>query len=99
MRKEQSEIPSQTLIDSAREWISKLCKTGGKAWSLRIPPDFEKDPDMVFGEICRRIEHWEARCNAAEEYIEKSPCDPDIRPEQLIAYRKWRELVEAQESI
>lgn len=86
----QSQIPTQTLIENARGWISKLCKTGARAWSLRIPPDPEKDPDMVFGEVCRRLEYWEKRCKAAEAFIEASPCDPDIYPEQIAAHSEWR---------
>ncbi len=52
----QSEIPDSVLTERARELISKLCATGGAAWSLGIPPNPEKDPDMVFGELTRRVE-------------------------------------------
>lgn len=29
---------------------------------------------------------------AAEDYIEKSPCDPDIYPDQIVAWSKYNEL-------
>jgi hypothetical protein len=37
--------------------------------------------------------YWKERCLAAEEYINLSPCDPDIYEEQLISYYYWKELV------
>lgn len=33
------------------------------------------------------------RVDAAENYIAKSPCDPDIYPDQWKAYCKWREIL------
>lgn len=35
-------------------------------------------------------DYWRTRCELAEKYIEESPGDPDIYPEQLEAYHKWR---------
>jgi len=51
----QSEMPTPELIAKARAWNTKLCETGGRAWSLRVPVS-EDDPDMIFGEVCRRLE-------------------------------------------
>ena len=36
------------------------------------------------------LAYWKERCLLAEDYISKSPCDPDITPEQLEAYNEWR---------
>jgi hypothetical protein len=33
------------------------------------------------------------RCEAAENYISLSPCDPDITVEQSEAYAKWQAIV------
>jgi len=41
--------------------------------------------------------YWKERCLAAELYIEKTPCDPDIYPEQLEAYHMWEEIVKRYE--
>lgn len=51
----QAEMPTPELIEKARAWNTKLCETGGRAWSLRVPVS-ENDPDMIFGELCRRLE-------------------------------------------
>ncbi len=31
----------------------------------------------------KEADYWKERCEAAEAYIEESPCDPDIYPKQL----------------
>jgi len=38
---------------------------------------------------------WRERCLAAEDYIAKTPGDPDITEQQVKAYEKWQRLVEA----
>lgn len=90
--KKQSEILTQDLIETARELISALCGAGGRSWSLRIPPDPERDPEMVFSELCRRADYWQTRCILAEKYIAQSPCDPDIYPSQVEAHTAWQEF-------
>ncbi len=89
----QSEIPLKDLTETARKLVSSLCKTGGRSWFLRIPPDPKRDPDMVFLEICRRAEYWETRCVLAEKYISETPCDPDIYPEQIKAHQEWQNFI------
>jgi len=39
-------------------------------------------------------EYWKHRCLAAEQFIEESPCDPDIYPEQIESYNEWQKWVE-----
>lgn len=34
---------------------SKLCDTGGRSWSLSVPPDYNKDPDILITELIRRF--------------------------------------------
>lgn len=45
------------LIEKSNDWVSKLAKTGGKAWTLRIPVDFNYDPDMLFIELGNRLKN------------------------------------------
>lgn len=51
----QAEVPTEKLIETARNWVSILCKTGGDGWTLRVPPSINC-PDMVFTEVIRRLE-------------------------------------------
>ena len=44
------------LVNKCRDWITKLCRTGGKAWCLRVPVDLENDPDVLFEELIKRYE-------------------------------------------
>lgn len=37
--------------------------------------------------------YWKLRCLAAEKFIEESPCDSDIYPEQHDAYMKWQKFL------
>jgi len=37
------------------------------------------------------VNYFVKRCALAEDYISKTPCDPDISSLQLEAYHKWQE--------
>lgn len=54
--KDKCTLTNEELITKAHEWITKLCKTGGKEWTLRVPVDFNHDPDMIFTELCNRLQ-------------------------------------------
>lgn len=53
--KTECTLTNEELIAKAEEWISKLAKSGGDAWTLSVPVDFNKDPDMLFVELCKRL--------------------------------------------
>jgi len=38
------------------------------------------------------LQYWKKRCILAEKFIEKTPCDPDIYPEQFEAFEEWQKL-------
>lgn len=57
---------SEVLVDKCRKWIENLCNTGGQAWTLRVPPDPARDPDLLFSELCRRV----SLLNLVEQVIE-----------------------------
>ncbi len=48
-------LTNEELIEKCYKWVSDLCKTGGKAWSLRVPPNFNNDPDILFCELIGRF--------------------------------------------
>jgi hypothetical protein len=49
-------LSDKELIERSQEWVSKLAKSGGKAWILQVPVNFNRDPDMLFIELCKRLE-------------------------------------------
>lgn len=46
-------IDNATLFDQCTNWISSLCESGGRSWTLSIPVN-GKDPDMLFSELINR---------------------------------------------
>lgn len=52
---EKCNLTDEELIKKCSDWVDKLCKSGGKSWTLRVPVDFNKDPDMLF---CALIERF-----------------------------------------
>jgi len=55
MSKEKCTLSDEELIAKANEWTSKLCKNHNN-WILRVPPDLNHDPDMIFSELAERLE-------------------------------------------
>lgn len=53
--KDKCTLTDLGLIQMLDEWNSKLCITGGKAWTLSVPVNFDRDPDMLISEIIRRF--------------------------------------------
>lgn len=48
-------LSNDELLKACHEWINKLCKSGGKEWVMHIPAQVNYDPDLLFGELCRRF--------------------------------------------
>lgn len=48
-------LTNDELIAKAHEWIKRLAMSGGQEWCLRVPVDFNNDPDMIFTELCNRL--------------------------------------------
>ena len=57
------------LHDAVQKWVSKLCDTGGSAWALSVPVNFDHDPDMLITELCKRQSALLARRNALVEAV------------------------------
>ena len=51
----QCTLTDEQLVTRCDEWVSKLAETGGNAWVLRVPVDFNNDPDMLFLELIKRF--------------------------------------------
>lgn len=48
-------LNNEQLMSACDQWIAKLAESGGNAWSLRVPVDFNYDPDMLFLELINRF--------------------------------------------
>jgi len=48
-------LTNDELIEKLKEWNSRLCKNGGRAWCLSVPVNFNIDPDILINEACDRL--------------------------------------------
>jgi hypothetical protein len=51
-------LTNEQLIAKAKQWVKELCESGGRKWSLRVPVDLNHDPDVIFIELCNRLEEY-----------------------------------------
>jgi len=58
---ERIKYSNEELIIVIQDWVKKLCETGGREWCLRVPVDFQRDPDVLIIEICARFQVLEAK--------------------------------------
>lgn len=47
-------LSDSDLIEAVATWVDKLCKSGGAAWSLSVPVNFNEDPDTLISELVKR---------------------------------------------
>jgi len=66
----RSSMPDADLLAKVRARNSKLCKTGGAAWTLRVPVDFDNDPDMLIEELCKRLEEATRELSVCESALQ-----------------------------
>jgi len=60
-------LSNTELVNKSRSWIKRLAETGGRDWTLRVPVDFNNDPDIIFSELGNRMKAMEA---LLEKYTE-----------------------------
>lgn len=48
-------LTDDELIYKVKEWVGRLCASGGRAWALRVPVDPNYDPDILIHELCERF--------------------------------------------
>jgi len=53
---DRCELSNEELTMKVRMWVDELCRTGGKGWSLQVPVNMERDPDVLISELCNRFD-------------------------------------------
>lgn len=103
--KDKCTLTDAELIASIRNWAGKLAESGGKAWCLQVPVNFNHDPDMLMQEIATRLEGrsdlspdkerevavLEAAAAVIDMLLEDSPYNRH-RARRSEPYQKYREL-------
>lgn len=69
-------------LNDKRDWIEQEVKCGGGV-------EGQPEIDIRVPEL-----YWKHRCEAAEEFIAKSPGDPDVNSEQIKAYAYWKRFLD-----
>lgn len=64
-------LSNAELLAAVETWVSKLCDTGGRAWTLSVPVNFNRDPDMLITGLRKRYAALLARHNALREAVAK----------------------------
>lgn len=79
LKRKQAEMDDSKLIELVEKGISKMCKTGGKSFTMTVPVHIT-DTDCLLSELVRRfkknndlvaslitqIDKWESNCKAIE---------------------------------
>ena len=64
-------LSDNELISESFKWIKKLADTGGTAWTLKVPVDFNNDPDILFCELGNRLKDKDHQLSAEREKAAK----------------------------
>ena len=48
-------LTNEELIKRCDQWVHSLAETGGHSWVLQVPVNFNRDPDMLFIELGKRL--------------------------------------------
>jgi hypothetical protein len=57
LNKQLSEIDNTTLFEMGYSEITKLCKTGGRSFTMSVPVNI-KDTDIILTEIINRFKEY-----------------------------------------
>ncbi len=97
-------IPDPVLAERCAAWIDKLCKTGGGAWSLRVPVQ-PGDPDVLITELINRFKRGDRMIRLMTFALKNAPSEDTLsRMKQDVEYgahvtNKMLEAFEAEEKL
>jgi len=69
MNSKECTLNNSELLKAVNDWVSSLCETGGRSWSLRVPVDFNRDPDILISEMGKRLSKLEAENRELRDHI------------------------------
>jgi hypothetical protein len=77
-------VGSEVNFEVSNQWYSDEYDMETMREYARIIPEVkEVEP----------YDYWKERCLAAEKFIDLSPCDHDIYPDQLDAHSEWISII------
>ena len=66
--KPECTLNNEELSIACDNWITELCRSGGKKWCLSIPVNLNKDPDMLFIELIKRFNEFNKSIKVVTTY-------------------------------
>lgn len=75
----KTELNDKELIEICREWISKMCKTGGNAFTMSVPVRLNYDTDVVLSELINRFEASQFKSNWIDVKERLPERDPNVK--------------------
>src|SRR5690349_13358825 len=67
----QCTLSNEELIRRSTDWVTSLAKSRGYNWVLSIPVNFNRDPDMLFLELCKRLEKSNEQISSLQTQLEE----------------------------
>lgn len=78
MDNQECTLSNEELIKRCDEWVSRLCATGGNAWALSVPAQHNRDPDLLFIELGKRLADLAPTAGEDQMIFEAVPCDKEL---------------------
>lgn len=67
-KQQLAEMTDTELIHRAERWLSALCESGGKDFTMRVPAHLD-DTDVIFGELIRRYKNTQKALSAIDNMV------------------------------
>lgn len=89
MAEKTTTLSDDELIEACNDWVSRLAKSGGRDWCLSVPVNFNKDPDMLFIELGKRLAAGKEELKRYAWIDATIPPDNDWWKQVLIDGKHW----------
>lgn len=63
-------LSDSDIVQVVDKWVDKVCKSGGRGWSLRVPVDFNHDPYVLITDLTKRFTAQAMKIEELEEQVE-----------------------------
>lgn len=96
----QTTLTDKELINLCDEWVSKMCKTGGKAFTMSVPVRLNYDTDVVLSALINRFSLANKTIQSLQSEVEQLKgalqelVDIQNGPPLEQHKKEWQEIIE-----
>ena len=69
MDRTKCNLSDSELIEKVNNEVSKMCKTGGKSFTMRIPAKVNEDTDLLISEMATRFKELSVKVNRFDDLV------------------------------